>query len=934
MAPTPTPPSNPAAGPPPASADDPFHRVAELMPDGLLRYDLSGKLLYCNPAFAAMWGVRPYQLVGRNVAEFARPGDAHDVAAMIARVVASRQPEDIEVRMQGLAGLRDIEARSLPEFDDAGVVESVLVVMRDVTAFRDAERELRESEERFEMLVRYSSDVITVLEPDGSWRYSSPGGGRLLGYPEGYDPDGGIFSFMHPEDVVKALDLLEKAKDPNAEFKEPVELRVFDVKGEMHILESLVQNLSANPSVRGVVINSRDITERRRAEEARRNQDESLQQLADAVPVGIFDVSLDGNRNFANRYLLDLRGAEVEDPTGVWRDLVATEDHELVRQAFLEAVESKRMSIIRHRLGASTDSPGAWMELRLSPIVGADGQVVRILGSVVDVNAMVETEARLATARDDAVEASRLKSQFLANVSHEIRTPLNAILGMAALLLDDELSPQQQGRLVTLRSAGTQLLELLQDVLDLSRIEAGQLELDRLPVDLRQVVSEAVGLFAVDADEKGIDLRLEGVGLAVPMVLGDPLRIRQILVNLVGNAVKFTERGSVVVRMSTTRHGRGAAAGAVDARFEVVDTGVGIDPRVRDQLFEPFRQGDASTTRRHGGTGLGLAITREIVELMQGVVTVQSNPGEGSTFTVQIPFEAAPLGVSRRVDPLPGRQRSVGGSRAAGLHVLVAEDNDVNMQVLTAYLHKLGCTFVAVTDGPDAVTAALDESPAFDVVLMDCQMPNMDGLEATRRIRRAEHDGARPPTRIVAVTAGAMEGERDRCIDAGMDDYLAKPFTLASLEQMLLGPSATLSRREPPGRSELEQQQRLSPAGGEIHDDVHPDDASADAEFGFDDLPSSVAAEMTALLRAVVPRSLADLGTATELGDGRRAAAALDDIRGAAEAIGAAVLVAAATTLDGAISEGAGPLIRRQRLADLQAAWFDLDAHLRPSVER
>lgn len=776
-----------------------FRRLAEALPDGLLRLDLDARILYCNGTFAAMYGLEPSDLIGRSIPDLAPPDRVLAVREMIDHVVATREVSDSHELIAAPDSDVFIESRSVPELDADGNVESMLVVVRDVTQLRATEREVRESEERFSSLVRFSSDIITILEPDGTWRYSSPEGSRLLGVPEGHDPPGGIFAMIHPDDLGRALDLLGRAQAGQLGSEEVSELRIMHADGSVRILESVVQNHVDNPSIRGIVINSRDITERRRAEEAKRFGEESLRLIADAVPVGIFDVGLDGTRHFENRYMIDLHGDAVDDPGRTWRDLVHDDDHELVRAAFLQAVSEQRMVRVRHRVvgtGAGVDD-GGWVELRLAPVVDGDGEVARILGTVTDVSAAVETEARLAAARDDAVEASRLKSQFLANVSHEIRTPLNAILGMAALLLDDaDLSAEQVGRIVTLRSAGTQLLALLEDVLDLSRIEAGQLELDHTTVDLRQVVSDAVGLFLAVAHEKGIALRLEGADAALPLVVGDPLRLRQILVNLVSNAVKFTDHGSVRVLVGIApAPTTGSSPLPVDGGrpgsepltvvFEVIDTGTGIPPGRRDQLFEPFRQGDASTTRRHGGTGLGLAITRELVEMMHGTVHVRSSLGEGSRFVVRVPMTSA-SSMPATMRPLPGRQAGAGSSRAAGLHVLVVEDNDVNRQVVTAYLGKLGCSYLAVPDGPEAVQEVADTERPFDVVLMDCQMPRMDGFEATRRIRTLQSELGVEPVRIVAVTAGAMDGERERCFQAGMDDYLAKPFTLAGLEQALL----------------------------------------------------------------------------------------------------------------------------------------------------
>ncbi len=923
---------------PPGEGVDPFRRMIDAIPDALIRFDREGRILFCNARFSDLYGVDPHAVVGVRIGDFADPDRAMLVLSVIEEVFATGEEQSPIELLTGLEMDVAVEARCVPELAADGTVESMLAILRDVSSLRSVEQELRDTERRFEAMVRYSTDIITVIDPDGSWRYSSPEGTRLLGYPEGYDPAGGIFSLLHPDDVPRALEILDRVLHGDHLGAEPFELRIFDVGGREHIIESVVQNLVDEPSVRGIVINSRDITERRRAEEELRFGEESLRVLADAVPVGIFDVSLDGTRQFANRYLVELRGGEEVDPATAWRELVHPEDHDLVRDAFIAAIEQRTMITVRHRVVGGTMPDEAWVELRLAPLLDGEGNVVRVLGSVSDISAAVETERSLAAARDAALEASRVKSQFLANVSHEIRTPLNAILGMAALLLDSDLSSEQMDRLVTLRSAGTQLLELLEDVLDLSRIEANQLELDRTPVDLRQVVSEAVGVFLAAAHEKGIHLQLDGADVDLPLVLGDPLRLRQVLVNLVGNAVKFTEAGGVTVRVAVEppAAAESGAEGTV-VRFEVADTGIGIAPALRDGLFEPFRQGDVSTTRRHGGTGLGLAITRQLVDLMGGTIELNSRLGVGSTFIVRLPFAPTAVEPGLAQPVLPGRQLAPGTSRAAGRHVLVVEDNDVNQQVVTAFLRRLGCTFDAVTDGADAVTACASAPVPYDVVLMDCQMPGMDGFEATRAIRRDEAATGRPRARVVAVTAGAMESERERCFEAGMDGYLAKPFSLVALEQVVLDTGSRFEQSYatvPGGASRAGPSAVAEPASvpaADIDADARPSAGSGTggrALTGLRELPDALLLEAAGLLRALVPGHLDALRAAIGAVAVSSARDALASIRDAAEAVGAAPLIDAVGVCERLLQDDAPPAELQDATVAVEAAWRQVERSL------
>jgi signal transduction histidine kinase/ActR/RegA family two-component response regulator len=374
-------------------------------------------------------------------------------------------------------------------------------------------------------------------------------------------------------------------------------------------------------------------------------------------------------------------------------------------------------------------------------------------------------------ARRQAEAASIAKSQFLATVSHEIRTPMNGILGTTELLLDSPLSPSQRHYAKTAHRSATALLALVDDVLDLSRIEAGKLTLRQTPFDLRALVGEAVDLMAAVARDKPIVLDCSLPDALPARVAGDPVRLRQLLMNLLNNAVKFTDRGRIDVEVSLL--GRDAD-GALHLRFDVHDTGIGIAPEHLGSVFDAFTQADASTTRRHGGSGLGLAIAKELVELMGGRLGVDSRLGAGSTFWFELSLRPADDGVSEAVSqPLPFDD-SVLSAR-----VLLAEDDTINQMVVEAMLTRLGCEVDIAEDGAAACSAAA--RTRYDMILMDCHMPVMDGFEATRRIRddEAHRHAARTP--IVALTADALAGDRERCLDAGMDDYITKPVSGATL---------------------------------------------------------------------------------------------------------------------------------------------------------
>ncbi|MBZ5727575.1 MAG: response regulator [Acidobacteriia bacterium] len=392
-------------------------------------------------------------------------------------------------------------------------------------------------------------------------------------------------------------------------------------------------------------------------------------------------------------------------------------------------------------------------------------QQSRSLEAEVAERRLVNAELRLA--KEKAEEAARLKGEFLANMSHEIRTPMNGVLGMISLVLDRCSDGEEREQLQVAQTAAQSLLSILNDILDLSKIEAGRMTLEAIDFDLRSTVEESLRMFEIAAAEKGLDLSLAFAPDCPGWVRGDPVRLRQVLINLVGNAVKFTSEGAVRVAVRPSGGG---------VRIDVADTGIGIEPSKLKSVFEAFTQADGSHTRQFGGTGLGLTITRRLVSLMGGRLWAESEAGKGSLFCVELPLEARPAerpeDPAAEPPPLPPAR--------AGLRVLVAEDNAINQKVIGSMLRRQGWSVTMAGNGTEACQSFLEEP--FDLILMDVQMPELDGLEATRRIRREElRRGSFGHIPIIALTAHANQSHHAQCLAAGMDAVITKPVDLKTL---------------------------------------------------------------------------------------------------------------------------------------------------------
>lgn len=554
------------------------------------------------------------------------------------------------------------------------------------------------------------------------------------------------------------------------------EIELESLFGRRTLLRNRVPLKDESGEIFGVLGILSDITELKTHEQALRESEQRFRGTFEQAAVGIAHVGLDGTWLRVNDKLCEILGRTREDLLETrFQDITHPEDLEADLQLARRVLGKEINEYCLEKRYLSADGSIVWAHLTVSMIWNDDGTPKHFVSVLEDISQRKLAQEQLENARRLADEANRAKGDFLAHMSHEIRTPLNGILGYAELLRRGVGTPsQQRSHLETIISSGHHLLTLIDDILDLSKIESGYLQLEQIRCSPHQIICEVLSLLRVRAQEKCLNLEAEWATPAPLTVLTDPARLRQVLVNVVGNAIKFTDKGEVRIVASVS-------ADDVEPRFaiDVIDTGIGIPEDRQEAIFAPFSQADYSITRRFGGTGLGMSISRKIARSLGGDITVVSRVGRGSTFRITLntgPLDDVPLTMtpflqtSTETEPAPPKD----SDSLIGLRVLLAEDGKANRELIQLILEDAGADVTVTVNGRDAIDAALREP--FDIILMDMQMPILDGYSAARRIREL---GC--PLPIIALTAHAMRGDEEKCLAAGCSGYLAKPVDLTEL---------------------------------------------------------------------------------------------------------------------------------------------------------
>ena len=754
------------------SSEERLRTVFQNSPDAIYIEDEKGTVLDGNPAACAFHEMSREELIGRNVLDLVPPECRGDVERDFRKWFTG----DLK-RYEGFILAADgrrvpVEVIGSPLRFEGKI--AVLLLVRDMTERRRSELALKESEMRYRGLIEAQSNFIIRTDTAGLFTFVNEAFCRFVGqtradligtdsrlyiyYDDANLPAKAAEALISRRERVVTLEYRMRARNRVA-WVQWEDIAVFDEAGRVVEIQSV----------------GHDITDRRRIYEALQESEKRLRFLFEEIPhIAVQGYNAAREVMFWNRASEHLYKYSKKDALGKkMEDLVLMEDR---REELVKAFDAW--------IKTGTPIPAGEMMKRT-----ADGRFVTVYSSRlstrnqrgewemyvidVDLSELKRASEELVVAKEYAERANRAKSEFLANMSHEIRTPMNGVMGMTSLLLETQLTAEQSDSIQTIMESTKELMHIIDELLDISRIEAGEVRFNPEIFDLRETVEKVILLFADRAGRKGVDLSVSIHETVPEKMIGDSGRIRQILINLIGNALKFTHEGHIRIDVQAAR----LESGEWDLTVAVKDTGIGMTPELQERIFDKFTQGDSSSKREYGGTGLGLAITRQLVRLMGGEITVLSEPDKGTTFRFNLKVGYA--ADSSAETPSPAAP--VADTAVIDADILLVEDNMVNQKVATAMLKKLGCRVTVVPNGARALEQIALRR--FDLIFMDCQMPVMDGFEATKAIRQMVGEIRDIP--IVAMTAHALKEDRQRCLDVGMDDYLSKPVHRDSLIAVL-----------------------------------------------------------------------------------------------------------------------------------------------------
>lgn len=700
------------------------------------------------------------------------------------RAITHGEPWDLELTMTTARGRR-ITVRSVGHAElENGRAARLVGALQDISDQRAARDAKESARQLLASVVEHVPSALSVFDAQQRLIMYNSKFREVLDFPQRLFEDGPTLERFIRHDAARGV----YGRNPTAQTIAALIADATSRTPQRFLMErggGLVLDIRRSPlPAGGFVTTYTDVTREKAAESALRESEERQKRALDASRLVLWDLDMNTGKLYLSENWSQLLGGE-RRPTVTSMieliDLVPPEEQEALGESLVATLKGESAQYAHEHRVRRLDGSYIWLhsEGRVTERDG-QGRAVRVTGTNRDISARKAAEAEIQRAREAAEAASRAKTEFLDTMSHEMRTPLNGVLGMVRLLRAEQLTPQQRKYVELADASASSLLELIDDLLDLGKIEAGRMDLEQVPFRLDEMVGQLGELYRLRAREKGLAFDLDVAPGLPRTVTGDPGRLRQILNNLLSNALKFTDKGQIGLSVGMAGAGRGRDV----VRFSVSDSGIGIPEAVQARLFTRFTQADSSTTRRYGGTGLGLAIVKQLCEQMGGDLLVQSVVGRGSSFRCELPLPPAQAELRTGAGELDSRP--VPPVKAG--RILVAEDNPTNQVVVRGLLAQIGFDDVVIAGDGEKVLEAVAHQE-FDLILMDCRMPYMDGYEATTRLRA---DGCRLP--IIALTANASQSERQRCLRYGMDDFLTKPLDAARLSHTLAQWSGRHSR--------------------------------------------------------------------------------------------------------------------------------------------
>ena len=757
-----------------------YRLLADYSNDMIVRIGLDGVRRYVSPACHTLLGYTPEEMVGSRPVAMIHVEDRARALEVCSSILSGSESSICSYRQQHRDGHYIwLEANYRLVRDAAGEPLEFVASVRDVSRRHALENEAAETLARLQDSQRLS-DMAASLASVGHWRVDLIRGEvswseevyAIFGVGREHVPtmDNAIDTH-HPDDRERVQDTIATAMEQGNAYTYTATLIMPDLSLKVVTVQGQPERAAGNQTV-GIIGVIQDVSAQVTAQEALRRSELQYRLLADNATDVVLRTANDGSVVYVSPSCIELSGLTPDELTGrPSADFIHPDDYDFVHAAHVAIITgAKQAATVEYRL-RHKNGDWRWLESHMKPWRAPEDENGGIISAIRDIQRRKLLEAELVAARDAAESAAHAKSAFLANMSHEIRTPMNGVLGFTELVLSGDLNPQQRQHIELIAESGRSMMRLLNDILDMSKIEAGMMSVSAEPVDLRHIIGRCIDLMTPVASAKNLTILTEIDPNLPESLVGDTHRLRQVMLNLIGNAVKFTASGSVQVH---------ACATGGSLKIDVADTGIGISKARIGSIFQQFTQADDTTARVYGGSGLGLTISDQLAKLMGGSITVHSIEGQGTTFTLTLPLIEGTQSPAANV--VEAREAAVPEDLRRP-HVLIAEDHDINQALILAMAQRAGMDAQIACDGAEAVTMveAAARTRPFDLVLMDMQMPKVDGLEATRQLRTAGYSADHLP--IIALTANAYAEDVQACLAAGMQGHLAKPVRLRDLTE-------------------------------------------------------------------------------------------------------------------------------------------------------